>query len=96
MIQMLLLGIMLSSATFPFVLLTWLTRKGQSGMALTAVSVIGAVLVVLLFAAGRPIGIEPVFAMTVAMLGFVPAFLGSLAGVWLGWLLRRQDDRRAK
>jgi len=94
MVQVLILGIMLSSATFPFILLIWLTRRGQSGLALTVISIIGALLVILIFAAGRPIGIERVFAMTVALLGFVPAFLGSLAGVWLGWVLRRQDDRR--
>ncbi|MEM8536823.1 MAG: UDP-N-acetylmuramate--alanine ligase [Pseudomonadota bacterium] len=94
MTQVLLLGIMLSCATLPFILLTWLVRRGQSGYALTAASVIGATLVILLFAAGRPIGIDPVFAMTLALLGFVPAMLGALAGALLGWILRRQDDQR--
>lgn len=85
---------MLACAGVPFALLAKLMRAGQSGWSLTIVSVIGAILVILIFASGRPIGIEPVFAMTLAMLAFVPAFLGSTAGAFLGWLLRRQDDRR--
>ena len=93
MTQALVFGGMLVLAGVPFALLTWLMRSGQSGLALTNISVIGATLVIFIFASGRPMGIDPVLAMTIAMLGCVPAFLGSAAGMLLGWLLRRQDDR---
>ncbi|PJI91333.1 hypothetical protein BC777_0159 [Yoonia maricola] len=94
MTQLLVLGVMLIGAAAPFALLTKLMRAGHSGIALTIVAVIGAVFVILIYASGRPFGIDPVFAMTVAMLACVPALLGSTAGAFLGWLLRRQDDRR--
>lgn len=93
MTQALVFGIMLACAMVPFALLTRLVRSGQSGLALTIVSVIGAAFAILIYASGRPFGIDPVFAMTVAMLTCVPALLGSTAGAFLGWLLRRRDDR---
>ena len=95
MAQLLVLGIMLTCAILPFVALTLAMRKGYTGLALTGLSVVGACLAILWFASGRPIGIDPVTATWVALLGFVPAFLGSSAGAFLGWLLRREDDRRA-
>lgn len=93
MTQFYVFAVMVSCAMLPFALLTWLVRSGQNGLALTIVSLIGATFAVFLFASGRPFGINPVFAMTVAMLVCVPALLGSTAGAFLGWLLRRQDDR---
>jgi lipopolysaccharide export LptBFGC system permease protein LptF len=85
---------MLLCALIPFAFLTKLMRAGQSGPSLSIVSVIGAVFIILIYASGRPFGIDPVLAMTVAMLACVPALLGGIAGALLGWLLRRQDDRR--
>ena len=93
MMQLLVLGIMLTCAMLPFAVLTLLMRSGRTGLALTIVSVIGAVLVVSIYASGRPFGVDPVMAMTVALMACVPAFLGSTAGAFLGWLLRRQDER---
>ncbi|MFO8127583.1 UDP-N-acetylmuramate--alanine ligase [Yoonia sp.] len=94
MAEILILGIMLISAVVPFALLTKLMRGGQSGLTLAIVSAIGGTLAIFIYASGRPFGIEPVFAMAVAMIGCVPALLGATAGALLGWLLRRQDDRR--
>ena len=94
MSQLLVLGLMLTCAMLPFVLMTKLMREGQSGLALTIISVIGATLVIFIYASGRPFGVDPIFAMTVAMLACVPALLGCIAGALLGWLLRRQDDRK--
>jgi hypothetical protein len=85
-------GVMLTCAMLPFVLLTRLMRTGQSGLALTVTSVIGATLAVFIYASGRPFGIDPIFAMGAAMLVCVPAFLGSVSGALLGWLLRKRDD----
>ena len=93
MMQLLVLGIMLTCAMLPFAVLTLLMRSGRTGLALTIVSVIGAALVVSIYASGRPFGVDPVMAMTVALMACVPAFLGSTAGAFLGWLLRRQDER---
>ena len=93
MMQFFVIGGMLASAMLPFALLVWLVRSGRNGLALTIVSLIGAAFAIFIFASGRPFGISPVFAMTAAMLVCVPALLGSTAGVFLGWLLRRQDDR---
>lgn len=94
MAQLLVFGLMLISAALPFALLTKLMRAGQTGLTVTIISVIGATLVIFIYASGRPFGINPVFAMTVAMLACIPALLGGTAGAFLGWLLRRQDDRR--
>ena len=85
---------MLAAAMIPFGLLTLLVRRGQGGLALTIACVIGGTFAIFLFAAGRPFGIDPVFAMGVAMLVCFPALLGCAAGGLLGWLLRKQDDRR--
>lgn len=92
MIQVMVFGVMLTCAMLPFLLLTRVMRTGQSGLALTISSVIGATLVIFIYASGRPFGIDPVFAMGAAMLVFVPALLGSISGAFLGWLLRRRDD----
>ncbi|MEL7180579.1 MAG: UDP-N-acetylmuramate--alanine ligase [Pseudomonadota bacterium] len=94
MAQLFVLGVMLTCAVLPFALLTKLMRSGQSGLAMTIIAVIGATLAIFIYASGRPFGIDPILAMTIAMLACVPAFLGSTAGAFLGWLLRRQDDRR--
>ncbi|PXW70914.1 hypothetical protein C7964_102814 [Loktanella sp. PT4BL] len=84
---------MLLCAMIPFAALTRFMRAGRSGLSLSIASAIGAVLVIAIYASGRPFGVDPVLAMTVAMLACVPALLGALAGALLGWLLRRRDDR---
>lgn len=85
---------MLLCAMLPFAVLARLMRAGQSGLSLSIISGIGGVFVILIYASGRPFGIDPVLAMTLAMLACVPALLGGIAGAVLGWLLRRRDDRR--
>jgi uncharacterized membrane protein YsdA (DUF1294 family) len=87
---------MVCAAMLPFVLLAWLVRSGKSGLALSLMSIIGAVFVVLIYASGRPFGVDPLRAMSTAMLIFLPALLGGGAGALLGWMLRRRDDQRLK
>lgn len=91
----LVLGGMLCCAFVVFIILARLVRAGVNGWAVTILSLIGAGLAVALYASGRPFGIDPVLAMSAAMLGFVPALIGGGAGALLGWLLRMKDDQRA-
>ena len=93
MAELTIFAVMLVCAVIPFVWLTQLVRGGRSGLALTIGSVVGAALAISLFAAGRPFGVDPVQAMGLAMLVFLPALLGCAAGGLLGWMLRRRDDR---
>lgn len=93
MAQIIVFGVMVFAAGVPFVWMTLAMRGGKSGLVLTVNSLLGAGLAILWFASGRAIGIDPVMAISFALLGFVPALLGSLSGTFLGWLLRRQDDR---
>ena len=93
MIQLMIFGLMLICALVPFWLLTRIMRSGQSGLALSICSVIGATLVIFFYASAGTFGIEPVLATAIAALVCVPAMLGSGAGALLGWLLRKRDDR---
>jgi hypothetical protein len=92
-IQLMIFGVMLTCAILPFLLLSRLVRSGQSGLALSIASLIGATFAIFFYESGRPLGIEPFFAMSMAMLVCVPALLGCAAGALLGWLLRKRDDR---
>lgn len=84
---------MLACAIVPFAGVTSLVRRGHGGWALGLSSITGGVLAILLFASGRPFGIDPVFAMGTALLVVFPALLGCTAGGVLGWLMRKRDDR---
>ncbi|GEM_PF-810098 len=80
-------------ALVPFFVQARLARAGQFGWVVTILSVLGAVLVVLGYATAKPFGIDPVRAMALGLLVFVPAMLGASAGALLGKLLRNRDDR---
>ncbi len=91
------LGIIAAMAFCAFVLfavLVRLVRAGQVGWSMTILSALGGCLAVLIFATGRPFGINPAFAITAALLVVFPALLGGGAGALLGWLLRMRDDRK--
>ncbi|MBQ2261110.1 MAG: UDP-N-acetylmuramate--alanine ligase [Loktanella sp.] len=88
-------AIMILCALVPFLALVRLSRAGQFGLVLTALSVLGAVAVILFYATGKPFGIDPVQAMAILLLGIVPALIGGGAGAVLGRLLRKRDDKRA-
>lgn len=80
------------AALVPFAALVRLVRGGHAGWAMTILSVIGGSLVVLLYASGRPFRMDPVVAMSLALLLALPALLGGGAGALLGWMLRKRDD----
>ncbi|WP_439156129.1 UDP-N-acetylmuramate--alanine ligase [Yoonia sp.] len=88
------LAIMAGCALTAFALLLRWVRAGAFGRALSVLSVLGACLTILIYATGRPFGIDPLLAMDLSLLWVFPALLGGLAGAMLGWLLRRRDDRR--
>lgn len=94
MIEIAIIGGMTGLAFGAMALLAWLVRKGASGLALTIMSVLGAVLVILFYATGGPIGVDPLVATVLVLVGALPAFLGGSAGALLGWMLRRRDDRQ--
>ncbi len=94
MAELAILALMICAALLPFVVMAWLVRGGRNGPALSLMSIAGGFFVVLIYASGRPFGIDPVGAMSGAMLVFLPALLGGGAGALLGWMLRRRDDRR--
>lgn len=82
------------AALVPFAVLVRLVRGGHAGWAMAVLCVIGGSLAVLFYASGRPFGVDPVFAMSVALLLAVPALLGGGAGALLGWMLRKRDDQK--
>lgn len=90
----LLIGAMLAGAGLGFFPLLKLVRAGVFGLALTILSVLGAVAAILFYASGNYIGLHPAFAIVLLLLGVLPPFLGGLAGALLGFLLRRRDDQR--
>lgn len=96
MTGLVIVGGMVIAALVPLGLMIRLVRRGHAGWSMTLLSVLGACLMVLLYAAGRPFGVDPVLAMSLALLVVLPAVLGGGAGALLGWLLRKRDDRRIK
>ena len=86
-------AIMVIGAFIPFGIVGYLVRTGKNGLALSVGSVIGAMLVILVWGADGRLGIDPILAISWAMLFFLPAMIGTLAGWLLGWLMRRKDDR---
>ena len=92
--DVLIVGCMILCALFPMVWLTYLMIRGKSGLTLTVLSLLGAALVILVFATSRQIGIEPVRAWAIALIFVLPAMIGASSGTLLGWLVRRRRDRR--
>lgn len=87
---------MLTAASVPFVLATRWMQRGKVGYTLTLFSLLGAGLAIALFTSTRLMGVNPVNAMSAALLVFLPATLGSMAGALLGWLIyqRRHGSSR--
>jgi hypothetical protein len=81
---------MIVAAMLPLTLATFWMQRGKVGYTLTLFSVLGACLAIAAFGSTRPIGVNPVHAISAAMLVFLPATLGCAAGALLGWLIYRR------
>lgn len=90
MLDLAVLAVMVTSALVPFVLCTAWMQRGKVGYAVSLGSVLGACFAVTLFAAYRWMGIDPIKAMSAAMIVFLPGTLGSAAGGLLGWLIYKR------
>ncbi|MEL6571927.1 MAG: UDP-N-acetylmuramate--alanine ligase [Pseudomonadota bacterium] len=88
--DLLVFGLMFLSAMAPFGLATMWMQRGKVGYTLTLISVLGALLVLALFASVRLLGVHPMNAMSAAMLVFLPSTIGCAAGALLGWLIYRR------
>lgn len=75
---------MIASGVIPLIWLTYLMRRGKAGLALWVLVVLALVLAGLVFATGRPVGIDPLQAWSIALLFGVPACAGASAGALLG------------
>ena len=85
---------MVACALLPMFLVTYLMIRGKSGLVLTKLSLLGAVIVILYYAVTTPIGIDPLQAYAINYLFALPAMIGACSGALLGWLIRRRRDRR--
>lgn len=86
-------AIMVLAAFIPFGLIGYWVRTGKNGLALALGCLCGGGLVVFGWGSDGRLGLEPLIAMSWAMLFFVPATIGALSGWLLGWLMRRRDER---
>lgn len=90
MADLVVLVMMLTAAAVPFVFAARWMQHGKVGYALTLFSVFAAALTIAIFASNRLMGVNPVNAMSVGLLVFLPATLGTMAGALLGWLIYRR------
>lgn len=88
--DLLVIVLMVVAAFAPLALATFWMQRGKVGYTLTLFTLIGTGLTVALFIASRPTDIDPVQAMSWALLFFLPALIGCAAGALLGWLIYRR------
>lgn len=90
MADLVVLVMMLTASAVPFVFAARWMQHGKVGYALTLFSVFAAALTIAIFVSNRLMGVNPVNAMSVGLLVFLPATLGTMAGALLGWLIYRR------
>lgn len=81
-------------ALVPFAGLIWLMQKGKAGLSLTILSLLGASFTILIYATNHDLGLDPIRAIGIALIFFLPALIGASAGALLGWLVRRRRERK--
>lgn len=86
------LATMLACGALPFAIVCKLMLSGKTGLALSVVFLIGAVLAIGLFSSVRPFGVDPLSAIIASLVFFTPAMAGASAGMLLGWLIYRRRN----
>lgn len=71
----------------------WMAR-GKVGWTLTLFGFVAAGLAIFWHASNRLMGIDPAKALIAALLVFLPATLGCIAGALLGWLIERRRVKK--
>jgi uncharacterized membrane protein len=84
------IAVMFASAMVPFALMARLMLAQKSGLALSVISLIAAALAICVFASSRPMGIDPLRAIGIAMVCLLPALIGAGAGALLGHMILRR------
>lgn len=84
------IAVMFVSAMIPFAVMTQLMLVQKSGLALTVMSLLAAGVAIFIFASTTPVGIDPLFAIGLAMVCLLPALIGAGAGAMLGHMLLRR------
>lgn len=90
MADLTIIAVMFVSAMIPFAVMARLMLAQKSGLALTVMSLLAAGLTIFIFASTTPVGIDPLFAIGVAMVAFLPALIGAGVGAMLGHMLLRR------
>lgn len=71
-------------------------KRGRFGVPLTVVSLLGGALAVLLYATNGTIGMDPLQAYAIGLIGVLPAFIGAQAGFLLGWMIWKRRQKITK
>lgn len=87
-------SLLMAGALAPFALVCWLAMTGRARWGIAVCASIAIALAFLVHGASRPEGLDPLFAMSWAMLVALPALFGGLSGLLLGWVLRRRAGKR--
>ena len=75
-------------------LTTTFARRGKFGIPLTIASVLGGALALLIYATNGTIGLDPLQAYAIGLIGVLPAFIGAQAGFLLGWMIWKRRQKR--
>lgn len=94
MTDMTFIAVMFAFALLGFFVMHRLVLAQRSGPALTVMSLLAAGIAFFVFAGTTPIGIDPLRAMGIALVGLLPAFVGAGAGAFSGWLMLRRRLRK--
>lgn len=69
-------------------------KRGRFGLPMSVVCVLGGTLAVLIYATNGTIGLDPLQAYAIGLIGVLPAFIGAQAGFLVGWLVWKRRQKR--
>ena len=94
MADFLVLCLMAFASLVPFALAATWMKAGKVGWTLTLFAILGACLAVSMQASTRLMGVDPIKAIGAALLVFLPATIGCVAGAAVGWLIERRRVKK--